>query len=971
MHRYDQFHNVDDKFVNAEAGFVEQDAGYHKNKIVLLVSGTFLLFSLFLIYNAWQRYEEASLHQFRLAESSVNGAVSEIVLQISNLKRAVKLFGEREHKLLSSIANGDAPYVSYDLLTARVKATFPESFAVTVANTMGDLYVDDFDGIIEEVCRNDIKLYGKHHHPPSIVIHPNPLAYHFDVMVPVELPSKKNVIFFISFRPSLLSRFLESSQLFQNRLIALHQKRKGLVELHSNGSRDTLQEGEFHLSAEQLARVSHRKGINGTYWELVNLPDDDAILSYSVRIWSTSALFLVTILLFCVYLLRQILQSNTKIIEQNNALTRIAYDLQRNKQRMERAQKATRMGYWDLNLATDEMHFSSSAAELLGIENDKQFTQYLLKKLILREDLHKVSFALASSIVRRRSGNVEFRILQKNGGELRILQASAELTTDSLGNPIYMFGILQDITERKQAGEAAQRALLDKVKAENDKTHAQQANSAKSAFIANMSHEIRTPLTAIIGFGDSLLSRDQTPDEHLNATKAIISSGEHLLNLINDILDVSKIEAGKLEVERVDVPLIKLTQEVEYIIGSEARRKGLDFGVNLIWPIPPIIKSDYMRLKQILLNLCSNAIKFTQKGHVIINVNFSIAEKRLNVSVVDTGIGIKQENLNKVFDSFTQADSSTTRKYGGTGLGLTLCRQLAHMLGGELTVSSQPGIGSEFTLGLTMPGVQQSDLAYSDSRLQHERVEATVQTKRTLLEGCVLLAEDNHLNQKLLTMYLIKMGLKVILAENGKQAVEKAMESNVDLVFMDMHMPVMDGLVATRVLRQKLFNKPIIALTANAWKEDKDKCIKAGCVDFVTKPVKEDYLYNVVNTHLGRVLLPELPAPITTTLQHEETGTYSLLAKFVESLTVIRQELVSAHLTSDWGNFRTLLLNLKQGGSECGYPVLVEMATKIDLRMQNKDYTDVDILIQSLYNVIEQIARGWDDTNNKHAEINA
>lgn len=374
---------------------------------------------------------------------------------------------------------------------------------------------------------------------------------------------------------------------------------------------------------------------------------------------------------------------------------------------------------------------------------------------------------------------------------------------------------------------------------ENAYNKAEVATLQKSEFLATMSHEIRTPLTAIIGFAETTLFKEQTAEQRDNSIQVIIRSGKHLLQIINDILDLSKVEANKLEIEHKPFALFEFLTDVDKLVRPAANEKGLNFSINYIFPLPETLINDELRLKQILINLCNNAVKFTESGYVLINVNCDCDadEKSVAFEVVDSGIGISDENQKMIFQAYRQADSSTTRKFGGTGLGLSLSQILTEKMNGKLTVSSKLGKGSKFKLSLVADVPENVKIVFDTDHIPNIYQEKIHSEPAGNLTGKVLLAEDNFDNQQLLLIYLRRMGADVTIVENGKLAVEAANANNFDLVLMDMRMPVMGGLEAITLLRKQNFKKPIVALTANAMKEDKDACYKAGCNGFLTKPV--------------------------------------------------------------------------------------------------------------------------------------
>jgi len=387
-----------------------------------------------------------------------------------------------------------------------------------------------------------------------------------------------------------------------------------------------------------------------------------------------------------------------------------------------------------------------------------------------------------------------------------------------------------------QAHEAVQK----------QKESAEAANQAKSQFLANMSHEIRTPLTAILGFTEQLLHEDIGEPERINSLRTIARNGEHLLGIINDILDLSKIEAGKLAVERLKFSPVQVAADVVSIMNVRAAAKGVDLCLKFISPIPESIQSDPTRLRQILINLVGNAIKFTEKGYVELQVAFDQTEPwrpLMRFSVIDTGIGMSKEQIHKIFEPFTQADGTTARKYGGTGLGLTISRRLTEMLGGEVKIESEVGQGTTFHVTIDVGdliGVRMLD----DLRLGVDRGTLPSQLQNlTDLSGVrILLAEDSPDNQALIVTILRRAGANVEISGNGEAAMNLATEAQqaqhpFDVVLMDMHMPVLDGYEATRRLRKSGYERPIIALTANAMEGDRAKCISAGCNDYAVKPI--------------------------------------------------------------------------------------------------------------------------------------
>ena len=395
---------------------------------------------------------------------------------------------------------------------------------------------------------------------------------------------------------------------------------------------------------------------------------------------------------------------------------------------------------------------------------------------------------------------------------------------------------------------------------------AQQASESKSAFLANMSHEIRTPLNAVLGFTDvlrrGLVSDGKESIEHLNM---IHHSGKHLLELINDILDLSKIEAGKMEVESIETNIDEIIMDTADVLSVRAKENSLDLKVEFKSAVPRVIQSDPTRLRQIITNLVGNAIKFTKDGSVsIVTEMVNPNNPQLQISIVDTGIGMTPEQQDKIFESFSQADSSTTRKFGGTGLGLSISRKLSESLGGSLTVSSKPGEGSTFTVTLPLNRIELTDLISANEIIENRKSGKSGQQAGPTLRlqpKPVLVVDDGDANRKLIDLVLSRAGAVVTLAENGQEAVDILQQCSFDLVFMDMQMPVLDGYSATTQLRDRGDETPIIALTGNAMKGDREKCLAVGCNDFLAKPVDIDTLLEKTAHYLGIDATPVEPKP--------------------------------------------------------------------------------------------------------------
>ncbi len=509
------------------------------------------------------------------------------------------------------------------------------------------------------------------------------------------------------------------------------------------------------------------------------------------------------------------------------------------------------------------------------------------------------------------------------------------------------------------------------------KKEAETANQAKSEFLANMSHEIRSPMNAILGFTE-LLRRGQakSEDEHRKHLDIVHASGTHLLGLINDILDLSKVEAGRLEVESIPCTPYQIAHEVVQAQGVKAAEKGIDIGLACASSIPESMNTDPARLRQILANLVGNAIKFTESGSVEVSLRFlsSRPVAQLQFEVRDSGIGIASDKLASVFEPFTQAEGSITRRFGGTGLGLTISRSFAHAMGGDIAVSSQPGVGSTFTLTLPVGPIEHVRLLPPDEAARQVSVAAApIGTRWKLPKVRVLIVDDGEENRELVRLVLEEAGALTEQAENGRVAVDKATARPYDLILMDLQMPVMDGETATRLLRGQGVETPIVALTAHAMKGFEQGILAMGFTAYLTKPIDLDALMATVagltgGEQQGPVLKKAGPLPIPTYKAGSvpRTPVVSRLAgnprlrpaveKFVARLAGQLESMEHAWKAQDYKMLSELAHWLKGAGGTVGFDEFTEPARNLEQLAKAGTEAGMNEVIGELRDLASRIA---------------
>jgi signal transduction histidine kinase/DNA-binding response OmpR family regulator len=574
----------------------------------------------------------------------------------------------------------------------------------------------------------------------------------------------------------------------------------------------------------------------------------------------------------------------------------------------------------------------------------------------------------------------------------RLLEAAKLVASGSYTDPI-------EVSEKSELGELArefinmQSAVMEreqKIKdqaeeirqtntvkhqveiAQKEQQLAASATDAKSRFLANVSHEIRTPLNSIIGYSEILCDVNASENDKTKATLAVHNGGQYLLNIVNDVLDLSKIEAGKIQLNKTNISLVGLLQEVTAYMEGFAREKHLAFNLELNFPLPYEFISDPTRLKQILLNLSNNAIKFTHQGQVDLHVHWDTFRQRFIFVVSDTGLGMSDEQQLRLFTAFSQGNQSTSRKYGGTGLGLYISKQLTEMLGGHIKVTSQEGQGSQFAVYMPYIEATNKQLMINQSQADEElRRDLKPNLEVPELSGHILCADDNEDNRQLVAYLVAKTGAQLTLVEDGKQAINVAKNGTFDLVLMDMQMPEMDGLQATTILKQRGFQAPIIMLTANVDSNSKKNMLAAGAKAHFAKPIDSQSFYAMLVEYLC-----DEPSAETGDGGHDKGAAENKsLTKFRNSRSEFDQLIQNYRLSfkhkladiqaaieqQDWTQIKSQMHKLKGSAGSYGFQQLSDFAILVEENIEQgnlpeaKRYVvDMQQCMRQLYSETEQ-----------------
>ncbi|MDM8516715.1 PAS domain S-box protein [Desulfobacterales bacterium HSG16] len=523
--------------------------------------------------------------------------------------------------------------------------------------------------------------------------------------------------------------------------------------------------------------------------------------------------------------------------------------LKESETKLKESQKIARMGQWELDLKTDTFSWSDEIYQIFSIDPDEFGASYeAFLEIIHPEDRESVNKAYTDSLKNKMPYEIVHRLLLKDG-TVKFVDEICRTEYDKEGTPLRSIGTVQDITGLKQIEEELRLA----------KEQAETTNRSKSEFLANMSHEIRTPMNAIIGFSGLLLDgnekrddKDKLSPDDISQIRKIYTSARNLIAIINDVLDFSKIEAGKLDMEIIDFDIRRVVENLTSVLQESVSTKKVKLTAKLEPDIPFYLKGDPGRFYQVLVNLTNNAIKFTKEGSVSVNISLENefpTKVKLKVVVIDTGIGIPEDKQDRLFKAFSQADSSHTRQYGGTGLGLVISRRLVKLMNGELHFYSKKREGSTFWFTATF-----------DKGKSPEKEDKIVISKMPELN--ILLVEDQPFNQELMIAVLGKHDVTV--ANNGKEAVDILKKKRFDMVLMDIQMPIMDGFEATAIIRDQESNVLnhdvfIVAMTAHATREDRQKCIDSGMSDYLSKPLEPNDLFAIINEQFDIQVDDEAP----------------------------------------------------------------------------------------------------------------
>ncbi|WP_375578185.1 PAS domain S-box protein [Marivirga tractuosa] len=620
--------------------------------------------------------------------------------------------------------------------------------------------------------------------------------------------------------------------------------------------------------------------------------------------------------------------------------------------------------YFNCRFNGEIILISPSVKENIGYEQNEvtgnNITNYYLYTKKTKDLLKKI-------VSRRRVQNFEATLITRDGRLVNCI-CNVRLVRDKESREVTIEGVARDITKLKQAN----RELL------HAKNVAENSLKVKEQFLANMSHEIRTPMNGVIGMVD-LLSQTQLNPEQMNFVQTIKRSSETLLTILNDILDLSKIEAGKMKIQPHVTEVKSIFEKVLNLFSQQAKQKSIDLSFKIDNEVPQYLKIDETRIIQIVSNLTSNALKFTEKnGKVLLHISKEIKDNLYRIAVEDTGIGISENDQQQLFKLFTQLDKSSTKAFSGTGLGLAISKQLSSLMGGQIGVSSEPDEGSVFWF--TLVGEKASETEIQDYKKQKQKVAKSHNlTFKSNKAPYILIVDDNTINRQVASQILLKSGFKTDLAFSGSAAIEKVKKNDYDLILMDIQMPVMDGVTATREIK-KLPKKipPVVAMTAYSMKEDRQRFLDMGMDDYLAKPIVSALLLDVIQQNLPGF---ETESSITEEIQQEQSNGKSLelidkstlqqLSKYADKPTIksffeefeieaksLILESINAEKTSDIDKILSNLHTLKGNAGTLGIRSLEEQAKKIEADLKNEK---TEKLINDLNHLLDNFNKFTDN----------
>lgn len=640
------------------------------------------------------------------------------------------------------------------------------------------------------------------------------------------------------------------------------------------------------------------------------------------------------------------------ITEQKERLTTI----QQSEEKYRNIISNMNLGLLEVDMNDRIIQTNQSFCEMTGYSSE-ELTGKIASRIILKGEYAALMTEKHAARKRGISDAYEIKVKDKSGNALWWLISGGPLYNDKR-EQTGSLGIHLDITDQKKLEAELNEAKED----------AESSSRAKEVFLANMSHEIRTPMNGILGMARQLEKSYLNKDQQLYIT-TIITAADHLMIILNDILDISKIEAGKLRIERTNLNIQDVADRTKNILKTKAEEKGLVFNVFIDKTIANCLSGDPTRLNQIFINLAGNSVKFTNKGSVTLEsklINETVTKQYIEFNIRDTGIGMSSEYVDRIFDKFSQEDKSIARKYGGTGLGMSICKQLVGLMGGELIIESHKNIGTSISFKLEFEKlVMTSKIDKKNYKYHPRQIQEKVKDKK------ILIAEDNEMNQLVVCTSLDFIGLQYDIVNDGTEAVDAMQKNDYDLILMDINMPIMDGIEATKKIRENHIQKiPIIALTANAMEGASKTYLEAGMNDCLTKPFVEEELFEILEKWIGgqrpKKIVQANPVAIQTELYNLEKlekisrGSKPFIDKmlrlFVTRIPEAIEEINRAYKIKDFETVHKVAHRIKPNLNDLNILEAKEQIIEIEKRAFNKEASDeLEHLIQSVTARISEV----------------